>query len=402
VLVRLRSGIAPLLALCSLVVACSGSGGDAAPAANAATPNAPGASGAKGPEGAAPGAPGAPRGGPPAIVLAASDVQTVTRGKIEAAVPVTGDLKPIEEVNVRARLEGDLVGVYVREGERVRAGQLLARFEDSEQASNRASAEADRAAAKSDLTTAEWNAEQAESLFKAGAIAEFEVRTARQSVEASRARLAAAEARVRSTSSFERDTRVLAPTSGVIETRLVENGEHVARGASMFTLVRSDVLELAASVPARLATGIRPQQAVRFIAAGRALEGRVARVSPTINPANRSLTVYVQVPNADGTLRGNTLATGRIIGRSIPDALLVPTSALRQAPNGGAPFVYRVAKGVIEHVDIQLGVVDDDAGTAEVLEGLAEGDQIVVGNVGTVGRGMKVQIVTGENQRATR
>ena len=396
------------MALCSLVAACSGPGGDAAPAANAATPNAAGTSADKGPAGgaggapAAPGAPGAQRGGPPSVVLAASDVQTVKRGKIEAAVPVTGDLKPIEEVNVRARLEGDLVGVYVREGERVRNGQLLARFEDSEQASNRASAEADRAAAKSDLTTAEWNAEQAESLFKAGAIAELEVRTARQSVEASRARLAAAEARVRSTSSFERDTRVVAPTSGVIEARLVENGEHVARGASMFTLVRSDVLELAASVPARLAGEIRPQQAVRFIAAGRTLEGRVARVSPTINPANRSLTVYVQVPNADGSLKGNTLATGRIIGRTIPDALLIPTTALRQPPSGGMPFVYRVANGVIEHVDVQLGVVDDDAGTAEVLEGLAQGDQIVVGNVGTVGRGMKVQIVTGENQRATR
>jgi RND family efflux transporter MFP subunit len=170
----------------------------------------------------------------------------------------------------------------------------------------------------------------------------------------------------------------------------------------MFALVRSDVLELAASVPARLATDIRPQQAVRFTAGGRQFEGRVARVSPTINPANRSLTVYVQIPNADGSLKGNTLATGRIIGRSIPDALLIPTSALRQSTEGGTPFVYRVAKGVIEHVDVQLGVVDDAAGTAEVLEGLAEGDQIVVGNVGTVGRGMKVQIVTGENQRAAR
>ena len=74
------------------------------------------------------------------IVLAASDVKTVERGTIEAGVPISGDLKAIEESAVRARLEGDLVGVYVREGDRVRKGQLLARFEDSEQESDRVSA----------------------------------------------------------------------------------------------------------------------------------------------------------------------------------------------------------------------------------------------------------------------
>ena len=56
------------------------------------------------------------------IILAASDVKTVDRGTIEAGVSVSGDLKAIEEAVVRARLEGDLVGVYVREGDHVKAG----------------------------------------------------------------------------------------------------------------------------------------------------------------------------------------------------------------------------------------------------------------------------------------
>lgn len=331
------------------------------------------------------------------IVLAARDVHEVVRDTIESAVAVSGDLRPIEEVVVRARIEGDLVAVPVREGDRVREGQLLARFEDSEQVSDRASAVADSAAAAGELATATWNAEQSEELFRAGAIPERDARAARQAVESARARLAAALARVRATSSLTRDTRILAPTNGTIERRFIENGEHVARGAELFTLVRSDVLELAAAVPARQATDIKPQQLVRFSAAGRTFEGRVARVSPTINTANRSLTVYVQIPNADGSVRGNTLATGRIVGRSIPDALVVPVAALRQTSGDGATFVYRLVGDVLEHAEVQLGIVDDVTGIAEVTSGLAEGDRIVVGNVGVLGRGMKVQIVTGES-----
>jgi RND family efflux transporter MFP subunit len=339
------------------------------------------------------------RGGP-TVVLASTDVASVVRGPIEAATPVTGDLRPIETVMVRARIEGDLTGVYVREGDRVSEGQLLARFEASEQEGDRRSAEAERVAAESELTTARWNLEQSEELFRAGAIAERDHRTAQQAVNAASARLAAAEARLRSTSSFVRDTRVLAPTGGVIERRLVENGEHIARGAEMFTLVRNDVLELGASVPARLANDVRVGQLVRFSAEGRAFDGRVARVSPTVDPSTRSVMVYVQVPNVGGSLKGNTFASGRIIGRTIPDALLVPTTALRQSAEDGRPFVYRIAADTLTQAPVELGVIDESAGRAEVVAGLSPGDRIVVGNVGTLGRGMRVQIVGGENRRA--
>jgi RND family efflux transporter MFP subunit len=334
----------------------------------------------------------------PSVVLADNDVQIVGRGVIESGPAISGDLRPIEQVAVRARLEGDLIGVYVREGDRVRRGQLLAQFEASEQESDRVSALADREAAQTELATAEWNAEQTEQLFKAGAVAERDLKAAQQAVAAARARVAAAESRVRSTSSFVNDTRVLAPTSGTIAERMVENGEHVARGAAMFTLVRNDVLELAAAVPARDANEVRTGQRVTFSAASRDFEGRVARVSPTINPANRSITVYIQVPNADGSLKGNSLATGRIISRTVNDALIVPTTAVRQSQGEGRTFVYRIAAGAIENAPIRMGVVDEARGVAQVTEGLAPGDRIVVGNVGVLGSGMKVTIVGGGEQ----
>lgn len=352
------------------------------------------------------GARGGPGGGGPggadgaSVVLAQADVAVAEQGPIESAIAVTGDLRPIEEVAVRARLEGDLDAVLVREGDHVRAGQLLARFDAGEEASNRESAVADRVAAESEVATAKWNAEQSAELFRAGAISEQEDRAAQQQLVAARARLAAAQARERSTSETMGDTRVLAPTTGVIAARSAEAGEHVARGATLFTLVRNDHLELAASVPARDASVIAPGQPVRFMADGQALEGRVARISPTVNPATRGVAVYLQVPNPGGRLKGNTFATGRIIGRVIPDAVLVPSAAVRQSGGSNTNVVFRIAGDRLERVEVRVGVVDDQKGVAQIAEGIAPGDRVVVGNVGAIGAGAKVQIV-GEGTSST-
>lgn len=380
---RLRD-VAAALALGVTLAGCSGdeSTAEARPASGGST---------------TPAAPGGVGGGM-TVVLSAGDVASVVMDTIEAGIAVTGDLRPIEQVAVRARIEGDVDAVLVREGDRVSRGQLLARFEGSEEEADRESALAERAAAESEVATAQWNAEQSAELFRAGAIAEQAHRAAQQQLAASRARLAAAEARVRATSSTERDTRVLAPTTGVIAARSVEAGEHVARGAALFTLVRNDRLELAASVPARQSGEIRAGQPVRFVADGQRLEGRVARVSPTINPATRAVEVYLEVPNPGGRLLGNTFATGRIVGRTIPDALLVPVAAIRQAGDGAASFVYRVSgDDVVDRVVVTTGVSDPVRGLVEVTDGLAAGDRVVVGNVGAIGVGSRVQIV-GEQQ----
>lgn len=386
-----------------VLAALAACGGDdsSIPPAQARPANANGAptpSGASGATGAA-ASQGAPGGRPaPTVTLAAADIATVKRESIEEGVAITGDLRPIESVEVRARIEGDLVGVYVREGARVQAGQLLARFEASEQESSLASAEADRVAAQSEMATAQWNLEQSNELFKAGAISERDLKAAEQGVASARARFAAAQARVRATGSLVRDTRVLAPTSGVISRRLVENGEHVARGAGLFTLVRGDVLELAAAVPARQANVVQAGQTVHFVADGRSFDGRVARTSPTIDPATRSITVYVQVPNTNLSLKGGTFATGRVVSRVVEGALTVPMAAVRQSPADGSSFVYRIAGRVLDIVTVRLGVVDDRGGVAEVVDGLSAGDRVVVGNVGTLGRGMQV-IIAGEERQ---
>jgi RND family efflux transporter MFP subunit len=169
----------------------------------------------------------------------------------------------------------------------------------------------------------------------------------------------------------------------------------------MFTLVRSDVLELAAAVPARQANAIRVGQTVHFNADGRSFDGKLARVSPTVDPSTRSVAVFVQIPNASGSLKGGTFASGRVVSRTVSGAMVVPTSAIRQSADEGRPYVYRIAGKLVDIANVQLGVVDERAGMAEILEGLSEGDRVVVGNVGALGRGMQV-IIAGEEGNGRR
>jgi RND family efflux transporter MFP subunit len=350
--------------------------------------------------GSGPGARGGSRNR--SIAIAPSDVATAHVGTLSDGIPITGLLRPLESVDVHARIEGDLTGVYVREGEHVQQGQLLARFEAVAQQSSAASARAGQSAARADLSQAQWNFKQSGDLFHAGAISEADYRVSQQAVDAARSRLAAADAALEAANITARDTRVVAPITGVIDKKLVELGEHMAKGAPMFTLVRSQTLELAATVPERRAASIRVGQKVTFTAQGLEFSGKVARISPTIDPTTRAVSIYVDIDNRSGALKGNSLATGNVIASTVNGVLLVPTSALHQTADSGKTYVYRVNTGTVEQVYINLGIVNDQAGVAQVVSGLKAGDKVVVGNVGTLAAGTQVQIIGGDRGNGRR
>jgi len=398
-LVRFRFASAPAFAAL-LTVACGGQPKDAAAGAtgSAAAPAAAPAGAPAGAKGGQPAGAGSGGGGQrrtASVVLGAADVAKVVRGSIESGIPIAGDLRPIETLSLKSRLEGNVEQVYVREGDRVAAGAPLARFEAIDFESALRSAEADAVSMKTAAITAQWNWDQSKDLFKVGAIAERDLRATEQAAVAAKAQQAAADSRLRTAQSQVRDTRIVAPAGGTIQFRRVQGGEHVLRGAELFTLVRSELLELTASLPARNANDVKPGQAVRFLADGKTFTGKVARVSPTIDPASRSITAYVQIPNPRGELKGNTFSSGQIIAKTLDGVLVVPQPAVRTGQDGKA-FVYRITGGELEQAPVTIGVVDEARSLVEVKDGLQVGDQVVVGNVGTLGRGMKAQIIGNE------
>ena len=99
-------------------------------------------------------------------------------------------------------------------------------------------------------------------------------------------------------------------------------------------------------------------------------------------------------------LKGNTFASGRVVARSIPDALVLPSVAIRQTQQGNAPFVYRIVDNRVDVAPVEIGVTDDVAGVSQILKGIAIGDRVIVGNIGVLGRGMQVRVVGDEQTRA--
>src|SRR5205085_9714443 len=135
---------------------------------------------------------------------------------------------------------------------------------------------------------------------------------------------------------------------------------------------RNNVLELVAAMPARDASAVQVDQGVRFVADGRPFTGRVARISPTIDPVTRAVTVYVEVPNPSGALRGGTFATGQVVSRTVSNVLAIPRDAIHYSADGNAQYAYRIVNDAIEYASLKTGVTDDRLGLVEVLEGLKE------------------------------
>lgn len=176
------------------------------------------------------------------------------------------------------------------------------------------------------------------------------------------------------------DTILLSPIDGVVRERMAVAGEFRAAGTPVVTVVRQDPLRLQLGVPERSAGEIRRGQLVRVTVEGMpgTHEGRVVRLSPSIAEGTRTLAIEASLPNPDARLRPGTFARADIVV-SEASALVVPQSAV--IVFAGVEKVLTVENGTARERRIQTGAKTGDR--VEVLDGLAEGDVVVVtaGNV---------------------
>lgn len=98
-------------------------------------------------------------------------------------------------------------------------------------------------------------------------------------------------------------------------------------------------------------------------------------------------------------LKGNTFATGQVVTTAISDALVVPATAIRANVDGTRSFVYKIQGGELVMAFVRTGISDESRGMVQIVEGLQEQDQVVVGSPGTLGPTMKVTIIGNEGGR---
>jgi RND family efflux transporter MFP subunit len=172
------------------------------------------------------------------------------------------------------------------------------------------------------------------------------------------------------------DAVLYAPISGAIRQRHVNEGQYLAAGAPVVTLVQMNPLRLRTEVPERDALNIRIGMMVRVAVEGAAgtHQGRVVRLSPAIDEANRTLLVETEVSNTSNSLRPGAFARAEIIASSSQQALMVPAAAI--VTFAGIDRVFTVQDGQSAEKRVRTGR-HTEAGV-EILEGISAGDRIVI------------------------
>jgi RND family efflux transporter MFP subunit len=188
------------------------------------------------------------------------------------------------------------------------------------------------------------------------------------------------------------DAVLYAPIGGAIRQRHANQGQYLAAGAPVVTLVQMSPLRLRTEVPERDALNIRIGMMVRVAVEGAAgtHQGRVVRLSPAIDEANRTLLVETEVSNSSNSLRPGAFARAEIISSSSQQALMVPAAAL--VTFAGIDRVFTVQDGQVSEKRVRTGR-HTEAGV-EILEGISAGDKVVI-EPGNLTDGEKVTDATG-------
>lgn len=330
---------------------------------------------------------------PTGIELATSDVATVQPRELVQGLPVSGTLKAVNSAVVKSRVAGELQDLAVREGDSVKAGQVLARIDPTEFQARWQQARQQADAAQAQVALAQRAHDNNLALVDQGFISRNALDISLGNLQAAQATYRAAVAAADVARKSLEDTTLKAPLSGQVAQRLAQPGERLPIDARIVEIVDLSQLELEASVPAADSLRLKLGQSaeLRVEGSSQAVAAKLVRINPSAQAASRSVTVYLSVNNPGGAqpLRQGLFAQGTL-GSSRSTTLAVPLDAVRT--DKVQPYVQLISDGKVKHQSVSLGergLVGDQPMVA--VNGLAEGTQVIRGTAGSLREGSVVR-----------
>jgi RND family efflux transporter MFP subunit len=326
---------------------------------------------------------------PPAPVL--SVVMTrVQVSTLPTRVTATGNIAPWQEASVGTEADGlRLTDVKVNVGDAVRQGQVLALFKPDMVAADFAEAQAAVAQAEAQAMEAEANAQRAKRLDGSGAMSAQQVNEYLVAARAARARLDAAKAGEQRNRLRLAQTRVLAPSDGIITSRTATVGAVMPGGQELFRLIKDGRLEWRATVAASDLAQLAPGQFAQINIHGQPpIQGKLRMVAPAIDTQTHNGLIYVDLP-LHGTVRAGAFAQGFFeVGQG--QAMTVPQQAVLL--RDGFNYVMRLdpnSRVLMTKVSIGRRVGDQ----IEITGGLRPSEDIIASGLGFLSEGDTVRVV---------
>lgn len=326
----------------------------------------------------------------PSIELATSDVFTAQTQTLSLGIPVSGALKASQSAIVKARVAGELQDLTVREGDRVTAGQVIARIEPSEYQARVRQAQQQADAAKAQVDIAQRQFENNQALVNQGFISQTALLNSQASLNGAKATHSAALAALDLANKSLADATLHSPLTGVIAQRLAQPGERVAIEARLVEVINLSQLELEAALTAEDASRVRVGMTAQLQVEGVAqpVSAKVLRINPSAQTGSRSILVYLGVKGREG-LRQGQFAQGSLGTESL-QVLAVPVNSVRT--DKPQPYVQVIQDGKVAHITVRTG--DRSEGEQQSLvavTGVSEGAQVLSGSVGAVREGVQVK-----------
>jgi RND family efflux transporter MFP subunit len=376
----------------------------------ASGPQAGGPGGQRPQGGGGPGGFGGPGGGGgfPRVPMTV-ELGTATRGDVAAHLTVVGNLIGLQTVDIAPRTGGRLLSVNVQLGDRVRRGQILAKVEDREIVEQVRAAEASQEVAKAtirqreaDLKVSELNFERSKNLFGRQLLAkqalddaESRYMAAVAQTDLSRAQLLQNEARLQELRINLQHTSVASPVDGYVGKRNVDPGAMVNTNTAIASVVDISRLRLVVNVvekDLRLVNAGDVADVEVDAYPGDKFKGKIARVSPVLDPATRTAAMEVEIPNADHKLKPGMYARINLTVEERKNALVAPKNAVIDFENKRGVWMPNEQKRAT-FMPVTLGIEGPEQ--IEILSGLKEGDRFVTTGAGAV-RNNDQLIIAGE------
>lgn len=187
-----------------------------------------------------------------------------------------------------------------------------------------------------------------------------------------------------------RDTSVRAPFDAYVKERTVTLGQYVRVNTPLITLVKIDPIRLRLEIPERMASWVKQGQVVDVAVEafeGERFQGKVWRISPTVEQSKRTFVIEALVANPSGRLKPGSYARARVPTNRRERIKLVPSQAVSYV--FGSNKVYVVKSGTVEARDVKLG--DRFEQDVEVLEGIESGEQVATTQLNRLDTGSRVQ-----------